>query len=159
MSTQPAPFVDRRKNRAKRRLYRLFHFGLIDADFNTVVRRIIQLEILGFSAVIGASWINEVWGLPSLLYGGPPTSHNYEEALFETGWILLVMSFVLIITKMLLKQIRYLEGFLPVCSFCKSIRHEERWLALEQFMQERSNVRLTHSLCPGCARKHYDHVE
>jgi hypothetical protein len=124
-----------------------------------VVRRIIQLEVLGFSAVIGATWIDEVWGLPHLLYGGPVSNHNYQEAIFETGWALLVMCFVLVITKLLLKQIRYLEGFLPVCSYCKSIRHDDNWMQLESFLHERSNVRLTHSLCPGCARKHYGHVD
>ena len=158
-STNTYPFIDRRKSRAKRRLYKLFHLGIIDADFNSVVRQIVQLEILGFAAVIGASWIDEVWGLPNLIYGGPPSNHNYQEAMFETGWALLVMFFVLIITKLLLKQIRYLEGFLPVCSYCKSIRNNDKWLPLEQFLQERSNVKLTHSLCPSCAKKHYDHEE
>src|SRR5439155_17733466 len=123
-------------------------FGLIDADFATVVRQIIQLEIIGFAAVIGVSWIDEVWSLPHWLYGAPPSNHNYPEALFETGWTLLVMCFVLVITKLLLKQIRYLEGFLPVCSYCKSIRSNGAWTPLEQFLYERSNVRLTHSLCP-----------
>lgn len=160
MTTETAaPFVDRRKAGAKRRWYSIFHFGLIDADFKTVVRRIIQLEIIGFSAVIGVSWINEVWGLPHLLYGGPPSNRNFQEAIFETGWILLVMGFVLIITKTLLKKIRYLEGFLPVCSFCKSIRHDDNWMRLEEFLQMRSNVKLTHSLCPRCAHQHYGHRE
>lgn len=156
---QDYPFIDRRKSRAKRRLYRLFTLGIIDADFNTVVRRIIQLEVLGFAAVIGASWIDEVWGLPNLIYGGPPSNHNYQEALFETAWALLVMAFVLLITKLLLKQIRYLEGFMPVCSYCKSIRNNDVWMPLENFLHERSNVRLTHSLCPTCARDHYGHEE
>lgn len=153
------PFIDRRKSRTKRRLFQFFSFGLLDADFNSVVRRIIQLEIIGFAAVIGATWIDEVWGLSHLVYGGPVTTHNYEHALFVTAWALLVMFFVLIITKLLLKRIRYLEGFLPVCSYCKGIRHNGNWMTLENFLLERSNVRLTHSLCPACAKQHYGHEE
>jgi hypothetical protein len=159
MSSTAYPFVDRRKSRAKRKLYKVASFGLIDADFNGVVRRIIQLEIIGFAAVIGVVWIDEIWGLPHLIYGGPESNHNLHEATFETGWICLVLAFVLVITKLLLKQIRYLEGFLPVCSYCKSIRNNENWTPLEQFLHERSNVKLTHSLCPTCAKKHYGYED
>lgn len=151
-----APVVDRRKNPVKRWWYKLAHIGLIDADFKTVMRRIVQLEVLGFAAIIGVSWINEVWGLPNLIYGGPPPVRNYHEAFFETGWALLIMAFVLIITRTLLKEIRHLDGYMPVCHLCKSIRHtEEEWVRLEDFLRERSNVKVTHSICPRCSTQHY----
>ncbi len=160
-SRQPTapPFVDRRKRKMLRKFYRLFSWGMIDLDFQTVVKRILQLEIVAFAGIIASSWINEVWDLPHLVYGVKPSPQNYYESTMETGWALLVLAFVLAITQVFMKQIKHLEGFLPVCSFCKSIRVEEKWKPIEQYMHDHTKVKMTHSLCPGCAKKHYGYEE
>lgn len=154
-----APLVERRRRPWLRKLYAILHAGLIDLDFQTLVKRITQLVIVAFAGIISFSWINEIWDLPYLVYGAPPTPVNYFEAWMETGWALFVMLLVLSSTKALLKQIRYLEGFLPVCSFCKKIRVESQWVPIEHYLHEHSRVRMTHSLCPVCAREHYGYVE
>lgn len=150
-----SPFIDRRKSRFIRRLYAALHIGLIDLDFRTLVKRILQLEIVAIGGIILASWANELYDLPNLLYGAPPSRPNVYECWMETAWALAVMFFVLVITRALLKQIRYLEGFLPVCSFCKNIRVDDYWVPIEAYLQERADVRMTHSLCPPCAKQHY----
>jgi len=49
-----------------------------------------------------------------------------------------------------------LEGLLPICSFCKSIRNEAGdWESLEAFISERSDADFSHGLCPNCLREHY----
>ena len=49
-----------------------------------------------------------------------------------------------------------LEGLLPICSFCKSIKNEAGdWESLEAFISERSDADFTHGLCPSCLKKHY----
>jgi hypothetical protein len=49
-----------------------------------------------------------------------------------------------------------LEGLLPICSFCKSIRNEAgAWEPLEGFISERSDADFSHGLCPNCLREHY----
>lgn len=49
-----------------------------------------------------------------------------------------------------------LQGFIPICMHCKSIRDEEQdWKSLEQYVADRSSVRFSHGLCPTCARTHY----
>ena len=49
-----------------------------------------------------------------------------------------------------------LQGFLPICMHCKSIRDEQaQWKALEQYVADRSSVRFSHGLCPSCATTHY----
>lgn len=49
-----------------------------------------------------------------------------------------------------------LEGLLPICSFCKSIRNEAGdWERLETFVAARSDAEFTHGFCPTCARTHY----
>jgi hypothetical protein len=49
-----------------------------------------------------------------------------------------------------------LQGFIPICMHCKSIRDEEQhWKSLERYVADRSKVRFSHGLCPDCARTHY----
>ncbi len=49
-----------------------------------------------------------------------------------------------------------LQGFIPICMHCKSIRDEEQhWKSLEQYVADRSSVRFSHGLCPTCAHVHY----
>lgn len=53
-------------------------------------------------------------------------------------------------------EARPLEGLLPICSFCKSIRDSEgAWLGLEQYLTDRAKVSFTHGVCPDCLEKHY----
>ena len=57
------------------------------------------------------------------------------------------------------RQIRVLEGLLPICAFCKSIRDQQGdWLQLEQYIQDRSEAKFSHGLCPRCVSEHYDDV-
>lgn len=153
------PFIDRRKHRVLRKFYRMFSWGMLDLEFQTVVKRILQLEIVAFSGIIAASWINEIWDIPNLVYHAKPSPINYYESAIETGWALLVLAFVLVITQVFLKKIKHLEGFLRVCSFCKSICVEDEWKSIETYMHEHAEVQMTHSLCPGCAKKHYGYEE
>jgi hypothetical protein len=52
-----------------------------------------------------------------------------------------------------------LEGLLPICSFCKSIRNEsEQWESLEEFISARSSADFSHGLCPSCLQTHYPAV-
>jgi len=153
------PFIDRRRYLFLRKIYAFIHVGLIDLDFKTLVRRIMQLETIAFAGIIAVSWVNEIYQLPSLIYGTARTAPNLYEASLETAWALFVLFLVLVITKALLKQIRYLGGFLPVCSYCKSIRVNDHWVALEDYLHEHADVKMTHSLCPACAKKYYDYDE
>jgi hypothetical protein len=53
-------------------------------------------------------------------------------------------------------QVRMLEGILPICSFCKSIRDEAgNWTQLEAYISHHSEADFSHGFCPTCARKHY----
>jgi len=48
-----------------------------------------------------------------------------------------------------------LEGLLPICAVCKSIRNETgSWESLESFISDRSDADFSHGLCPNCLREH-----
>jgi len=54
------------------------------------------------------------------------------------------------------RHIQALEGLLPICSFCKSIRNDAgEWERLEAFITRRSAARFSHAFCPVCERAHY----
>lgn len=58
--------------------------------------------------------------------------------------------------KRALREIRTLEGLLPICSSCHKIRSKDsHWHALEKYITERTEATFTHSLCPDCARQLY----
>ena len=49
-----------------------------------------------------------------------------------------------------------LEGLLPICAICKSIRNESGdWEKLERFISARSRADFSHGVCPDCMRRHY----
>lgn len=54
------------------------------------------------------------------------------------------------------KELKILRGFLPICSFCKKIRDEKgSWVQLENYIDEHSEAKFSHSVCPECASKYY----
>jgi hypothetical protein len=58
--------------------------------------------------------------------------------------------------RQLLRYVVKLEGLLPICSICKSIRNErDVWEPLETFISNRSDADFTHGLCPKCVARHY----
>jgi PAS domain-containing protein len=52
-----------------------------------------------------------------------------------------------------LAQVKTLSGLLPMCSSCKKIRDSAgEWQNLELYLRQHTDAKLTHGLCPQCAR-------
>ncbi|MEI7528477.1 MAG: GAF domain-containing protein [Elusimicrobiota bacterium] len=59
-----------------------------------------------------------------------------------------------------LKEVRTLQGLIPICAQCKKIRDDKGfWQKVEVYLEERSDVRFTHGLCDDCMRKLYTKEE
>jgi K+-sensing histidine kinase KdpD len=59
-------------------------------------------------------------------------------------------------SRQLRQRVRLLEGILPICAGCKSIRDEKNnWVQLEGYITEHSEARFSHSFCPECFKKYY----
>jgi PAS domain S-box-containing protein len=55
-----------------------------------------------------------------------------------------------------LAEVKTLQGFLPICANCKKIRDDEGyWQQIEKYIQDRSDARFSHSICPDCGQKLY----
>ena len=135
---------------------------------------IIQFPILFLIPVGLASWFNgKWWGLTFAVVLPIIRLYFYVGAwtvpfeFFDIGLnalirILVLGAFALLTdrtadqNRKLSLRVRVLEGFLPVCSFCKKIRNQEGdWHSMEKFITERSEAQFTHGICPECKVQHY----
>ena len=54
------------------------------------------------------------------------------------------------------REIRQLQGLLPICAGCKAIRDDEgNWQRLEAYVEARTEATFTHTMCPCCMQKWY----
>lgn len=55
-----------------------------------------------------------------------------------------------------LKNIKTLEGLLPICAHCKKIRDDEgHWHQVEAYIQDHSEAEFSHGFCPDCMHELY----
>jgi K+-sensing histidine kinase KdpD len=53
-------------------------------------------------------------------------------------------------------RIQTLSDLLPVCPHCKRVRTTDtNWQSLERYLEDAPNLRVSHALCPQCARLVY----
>ena len=110
---------------------------------------IVAYEVVGFLAIIALSWINELLGVPSLIFGSDHLG-GWHESLLETAVILAVAIPVVALTRRLVARLHYLEEFLRLCAWCRKLHADNEWIPLEEFMQRRFDTRTSHGICPAC---------
>ena len=53
-----------------------------------------------------------------------------------------------------IRQIKTLEGILPICMYCHKIRTDkESWQRIEKYLSDHTEVQFSHGLCPECKAK------
>lgn len=51
-------------------------------------------------------------------------------------------------------QVRTLEAFIPMCSYCKKVRDDQNyWKQIESYINERTGTDISHSVCPECYQR------
>ncbi len=121
-----------------------------------VARGIFLMESIGFGFLIFLQWFIEIVDIPSMLFNVEDTPFNWRESTVESLVVVALAILTISATSKILKQLKYIEGFLPVCSHCKKIRIEDgRWLPIEQYIAMHSDAVFTHSYCPECMVKYY----
>jgi phosphoserine phosphatase RsbU/P len=49
------------------------------------------------------------------------------------------------------RQVRQLESFLPICSYCKKVRDDQDyWQQIEGYLNARTGTAFSHVICPDC---------
>ncbi len=55
-----------------------------------------------------------------------------------------------------LEEVKILQGLLPICMHCKKIRDEsDDWSQLESYIDQHSEAKFSHGVCPDCISEHY----
>jgi len=120
-----------------------------------VKKRIIMYELVGFGIIIISLWIDEFFDIPYYLFGAAKTPINWIESIFETGLVLILCAFITFLSWRFLERIKYLEGFLRLCTFCKRICVDNKWVPIDTYIQDHSETKLSHGLCSECMEKYY----
>jgi len=121
----------------------------------SVARRILFYQFAGFVVVLAILWLDEIFDFPHAVFDMPATPVNWAESTIETLLVVFLGIFVMCATHRLLMRIRYLEGFLRICSFCKKIRVGGEWVPIEDYITEHSASQFSHGLCDACLKEHY----
>jgi hypothetical protein len=126
---------------------------------NSQLARIVVYQNVGFLAVIVLCFLDELLQLPALIFSGHPFVVLYRRPTLEMLLFLAVWLLVSNSTRRLLKQVRQLEDFLRVCSWCRRIDYKGEWMPLEEFMEQGFDTPTTHGICPECLRQKKDAIE
>jgi CheY-like chemotaxis protein len=50
-----------------------------------------------------------------------------------------------------LTRVKQLQGLLPICAYCKSIRDDQNyWHQVEAYLGDHTDAKLSHGICPAC---------
>ncbi len=117
---------------------------------STQGRTILRREALGFSLMLALVWLTELIGLPHLWFG-EPAGIVWTRALFRSAVVLAIWLMVHISNRRLVQRLHHLEEFLLVCSWCRKVGHEGKWLTMEDYFDSHLNTETSHGICPECA--------
>jgi hypothetical protein len=126
---------------------------------NLHLMRIVFYQHFGFLGIIVICWLDELLKLPALIFSENPFAFVFRRSTLDMLIVLGVWLLVSASTRRILERIRYLEGFLRVCSWCRRIDYKGDWMRLEEFMQQGFDTPTTHGICPECLRRQKDAIE
>jgi hypothetical protein len=120
-------------------------------------RRFVYYQFLILGVFISLTFLNEALDISHYLFGDAPTqlSQRVGEVAIEIAVAVLVVAAEVRFINQLRRDIRVLEGFIPICANCKKVRTLRVWKALERYIEEHSFAQFTHAICPDCVRQLY----
>lgn len=119
---------------------------------------ILWIEAFGFLLLIALSWLTEVMRIPHLLFGEPFVP-DWPRALLRTIVLLLIWTWVHLMTRRLLKRLHHLEEFLRICSWCRKVCDHGQWLTMEEFFNSKFATRTSHGMCSECLQKKVEELK
>lgn len=109
--------------------------------------------LYAFALPLVRLYFNTVWQIPWTMFEGT------VNALIRIT-VLCILAYLVdraaAETKSLKREVKGLEGLLPICISCKKIRDDNNeWQPLEKYISDHSEARFTHGVCKDCAKKLY----
>lgn len=129
------------------------HFAMFKPmNPNRITRSLLFYESFAFALLITISWLDELIGLPAMLFGGA-VQPNWHEAALETVVISGVAIPTLLLTRRLVRRLVYLEGLLHVCGWCRKINVNNQWMPMEQYFATELKTMTSHGICQECSAR------
>lgn len=121
------------------------------------IRAVFTWQVVILIVFLALTFTNEVMDLPHLALGDKATTWRQRkgEVTIELVIFTGVFALEIYLFRKLVRRIKILEGFLPICANCKKIRNQDQWEQIENYISENSLVQFSHSLCPECIEKLY----
>ena len=113
---------------------------------------ILWIEAFGFSVLIALSWLTEVFKIPHYFFDEPFVP-NWHRAILRTIVVLSIWAWVYFLTWRILKRLHHLEEFLRICSWCRKVCDDDKWLKMEDYFNSKFATRTSHGMCPECLKK------
>ncbi len=112
--------------------------------------KVLVYQSVGFLAILGLSCLDEWLGLSSLIFGDQPYIPEFHASILEMlfvfgAWLLVATS-----TRRVIERLKYLEGFMKVCAWCRRIEYHGEWISLEKFMEQGFDTPTSHGICKEC---------
>jgi hypothetical protein len=123
------------------------------------VSKVVMYQHFGFLAIIVICWLDELLKVPTLLFSDHPWQFVFSHTTLDMLIVLSVWLLVSASTRRILQRIKYLEGFLRVCAWCRQIDYKGEWIPLEDFMKKGFDTPTTHGICPGCLAQQNEEAE
>ena len=120
-----------------------------------ITRKLIVYQLIAYGILLFLIVGDEAFDFPHTIFGAPATPVNWNEVVIEAGYVLVLSVFSIYLSWRMLYRVKYLEGFLPICSFCKKIRTGEDWKPIEDYIRKHSEAEFSHGFCEECGKKHY----
>ncbi|HHY84628.1 MAG TPA: hypothetical protein GYA07_03705 [Verrucomicrobia bacterium] len=112
--------------------------------------KVLLYQSVGFLAIIVLSWLDELVNLRALIFEHNFYIADFQELILKMLFILAVWLLVGNATRRILEHVKYLEGFMKVCAWCRRIDYRGRWMPLEEFLQQGFDTPTSHGICKEC---------
>lgn len=118
-------------------------------------KKILIYEAMGFFILFLLIWINEIADIPYLLFKAQKTPVNFTESITESIIVIILAVITILVTRNLLRRIKYLEGFMRMCSMCNKVydKNLAQWVELKDYFNKNYDLEFTHGFCPECMKK------
>jgi len=108
---------------------------------------------IGFLTIIILTWSYELFDLAHRVFGGMKQDVNIVEGVSKTVVILMLWGLSGYQVYRIVSRLSYLENFLQICAWCRKIKVEDNWQSLEKHFTKQTGKRVTHGMCPDCAKE------
>lgn len=116
-----------------------------------LIKQVLRHEMIGFGVFVAILMLDDLLDLMNIF----PRGTLAGWWVVEITAALTVVAYTIRQTRALARKIKFLEGLLSICMFCKKIRQAGQWIALEEYISGHSAVEFSHGICPECLTTHY----